>query len=99
MPGAAPVRVIAERHVTDRLMQANAVWPGSGRPLDGLRWSERRALSRLLEADVVRRDAPDRYYLYVPAYVARRTHRRQRAMIALVFVAIALAVTAALAVY
>jgi hypothetical protein len=97
MPGAVPVRVIAERHITDRLMQANAVSPGSGKPLDGLRWSERRALARLVAADVVRREAPDRYYLYAPAYVARRIHRRQRATIALLFVAIALAVTAALA--
>ncbi len=97
MPGAVPARLIAERHISDRLMQANAVWPGSGQPLDALRWSERRALSRLLAADVVREEAPGRYYLYVPAYVARKNHRRQRLAIALIFVAIALAVTAILA--
>jgi hypothetical protein len=92
-----PYRAIAERRLTDRLMHANAVSPGSGQPLDALRWSERRVLPRLLAADVVREEAPGRYYLYVPAYVARKNHRRQRLAIGLIFVIVALAVTAILA--
>jgi hypothetical protein len=88
MPGV-PYRVIAERHVTDRLLQLNAVAPGGGRPLADLSWSEERAVKRLVAAGVIREEAAGVYYLYAPAYVARRNHRRQRIAIALIFVAIA----------
>jgi hypothetical protein len=85
--------LIAERRVCERLLQANAVWAGSGRTLDDLRGSEQRALRRLVASGVIRDDGAGRYYLYAPAYVALRGHRRQRLLLALVFVLLALALT------
>jgi hypothetical protein len=84
-----PYRAIAERHVCDRLLQANAVWPGNGQPLENLRGIEARALRRLLAADVIREERPDRYYLYAPAYAARMSGRRRRILIALLLVVFA----------
>jgi hypothetical protein len=95
MPGP-PVRVIAERHLTERLLQTNAVSPGSGQPLEGLTWAEGRALHRLIAADVVREDGDNRYYLYAPAYAARVRSRRQRVAMLVIFIIVALAVTALL---
>jgi hypothetical protein len=95
MPGP-PVRVIAERHLTERLLQTNAVSPGSGQPLEGLTWAEGRALRRLIAADVVREEGDKRYYLYAPAYAARVRSRRQRMALLLIFVIAALLLTALL---
>jgi hypothetical protein len=94
MVGVPPVRVIAERHVTDRLLQTNAVSPGSGQPLEGLTWAEGRALQRLIAADVVHEDGDKRFYLYAPAYAAHTRARRQRLTLALLFVVAALVLTA-----
>jgi hypothetical protein len=96
MVAGPPVRVVAERHVTDRLLQTNAVWPGSGQPLEGLTWAEGRALQRLTAADVVREDGDKRFYLYAPAYAAHTRARRQRLKLALLFVVAAVALTALL---
>jgi hypothetical protein len=85
---AVPYRAIAERRLTNRLLQMNAVWPGSGQPLDDLRFIERRALQRLVASDVIRDEGAGRYYLYAPAYAARNASRRQRAMIAMIVVLI-----------
>ncbi len=85
MPGVPP-GVIAERRLTDRLLRANAVWPGNGQPLDGLRWIERRRLQRLIAAGVIREEGDGRYYLYAPAYAARMSGRRQRIVIIMLFV-------------
>jgi hypothetical protein len=81
-----PYRAIAERRVSDRLLQSNAVWPGSGQPLENLRWIERRALQRLLKSGVIREESAGRYYLYAPAYAARMSGRRQRLLIVMLFV-------------
>jgi predicted transcriptional regulator len=88
-----PYRFIAERRVCERLLQANAVCPGSGRQLGDLRASEQRALRRLIESGVIRDEGEGRYYLYAPAYVAMRRHRRQRILLALLFAILALALT------
>jgi hypothetical protein len=85
-----PHRAIAERRVTDRLMESNAVWPGSGQPLENLRPGQARALTRLLDAGVIREDGAGRYYLYAPAYAARMTSRRWRIAIALICVIVAM---------
>ena len=85
-----PYRAIAERRVTDRLLQANAVWPGSGQPLEQLRWPQQRALARLLTAGVIREEGDRRYYVYAPAYTARMTGRRRRMVIAMICVIIAM---------
>jgi hypothetical protein len=84
-----PPRVIAEYRVCQRLLQANAVWPGSGVLLENLRWLQERALARLVRAGVVREESPRHYYLYAPAYAARIHSRRQRALIAMIFVIVA----------
>jgi len=78
--------VIAERRLIDRLLRSNAVWPGNGQPLDGLRWIESRRLQRLIAAGVIRDEGDGRYYLYAPAYAARMSGRRQRVLIAMLFV-------------
>jgi hypothetical protein len=88
-----PYRFIAERRVCERLLQANAVFPGGGRQLGHLRASEQRALRRLVESGVIRDEGDGRYYLYAPAYVALRRHRRQRILLALLFAVVALALT------
>lgn len=80
-----PARAIAEYHVCQRLLQANAVWAGSGQPLENLRGTEQRALDRLVRAGVIREEGPGRYYLYAPAYAARIHSRRQRALMAMIF--------------
>jgi hypothetical protein len=90
MPGAPPYRLIAERHVTDRLLHANAVWPGSGQPLELTRGSQRRALARLIAAGVVREEGDHRYYLYAPAFVTRVDNRRRRLLIAMICVIVAM---------
>jgi hypothetical protein len=81
-----PYRIIAERHLTDRLMQANAVWPGSGQPLETRSGGEQRALQRLVAAGVVREEGAGHFYLYVPAYATRLTQRRWRMAIAIIVV-------------
>ena len=81
---AVPYRAIAERRVTDRLLQANAVWPGSGQPLVPLRARHQRALARLLTAGVIREEGDRRYYLYAPAYAAHMANRRRRVVIAII---------------
>ncbi len=86
-------RFVAERRVCERLLRANAVWPGSGRQLDNLRAGERRALRRLVESGVIRDEGEGRFYLYAPAYVALRSHRRQRILLVLLFAILALALT------
>ncbi len=88
-----PYRIVAERRVCERLLQTNAVWPGSGRPLDNLRGTEQRALRRLVASGVIRDESDGRYYLYAPAYVALRGHRRQRIFLVLLFIILALALT------
>ena len=87
---APPYRAIAERRLTDRLMLANAVWPGSGDTLENLPGLEQRALKRLIAAGVVREEGAGHYYLYAPAYAARRANRRRRVVIALILVIIAM---------
>ena len=84
-----PYRAIAERRLLDRLLQSNAVWPGSGQPLDGLRAIERRTLRRLVTSGVIREEGAGRYYLYAPAYAALKHSRRQRFVLALIFVVVA----------
>jgi hypothetical protein len=86
---AVPARAIAEYHVCQRLLQANAVWPGSGQPLENLRATEGRALNRLVRAGVIRDEGQSRYYLYAPAYAARIDARRQRKLMAMLFLVIA----------
>jgi hypothetical protein len=81
-----PYRAIAERRVTDRLLQANAVWPGNGRAIDVHRGSERRALQRLVASGVIRAEGDGRYYVDAPAYAARMASRRRRTLIALLWV-------------
>jgi hypothetical protein len=83
---APPYRAIAERRLTDRLLRANAVWPGSGQPLEGLRAAERRALPRLVADGVIREERAGRYYVDAPAYAAHMARRRKRALIALIVV-------------
>jgi hypothetical protein len=63
-------RAIAERRVSDRLLLANAVWPGSGQPLEHLRQGHQRALKRLVAAGVIREEGDGRYYLYAPTWPA-----------------------------
>jgi hypothetical protein len=89
-----PYRVVAERRVTERLFQTNAVWPGHGQPLADLRGGDRRALRRLLASGVVRDEGAGSYYVFAPAYAAMRGHRRQRLILVLLFVVLALALTA-----
>src|SRR5471032_1716421 len=84
-----PARAIAEYHVCQRLLQANAVWPGSGVLLENLRGSHERSLARLVRAGVIREESPRHYYLYAPAYAARVHSRRQRALMAMIFVVVA----------
>ena len=84
-----PARAIAEYHVCQRLLQANAVWAGSGQPLENLRPSERRSLDRLVRAGVIREEGPGRFYLYAPAYAARIHARRQRVLMAMIFLVVA----------
>jgi hypothetical protein len=86
MTAAAPVALIAERHVVMRLMRAGAVSADTARPLDGLRWVEARRLKRLLEAGVVHESPPGRYYLDPPALADRLTSQRRRAAILLAVV-------------
>jgi hypothetical protein len=85
-----PYRAIAERRVTDRLMEANAVWPGSGRPLEDLRGAQQRALARLLTAGVIREEGDHHYYVYAPAYASRMSNRRRRLAMAMIGVIIAM---------
>jgi hypothetical protein len=85
-----PYRAIAERRVTDRLMAANAVWPGSSQPLEHLRPGQARALTRLVTAGVIREEGAGRYYLYAPAYAARMSSRRRRIAIAMICVIVAM---------
>jgi hypothetical protein len=91
---AIPYRVVAERRVTERLLQMNAVSPGSGQPLADLRGSDGRALRRLAASGVIRDEGAGRYYVYAPAYAAMRGHRRQRLILVLLFVALAMTLTA-----
>ena len=86
-----PYRAIAERRVTERLLQANAVWPGSGQTLEHLRPGHRRALQRLVADGVIREEGDGRYYLYAPAYAARLAGRRTRVIVALLCVIAAMA--------
>ena len=90
-----PYRAIAERRVADRLLRANAVWPGSGQPLENLRASHGRALRRLVAAGVIREEGAGRYYLYAPAYAAHMAGRRRRILIALAIVIALAALTSA----
>jgi len=90
MPGGPPYRVIAERHVTDRLLHANAVWPGNGQPLELTRGSQRRALARLIAAGVIREEGDHHYYVYAPAYAARIDNRRRRMAVVLICVIVAM---------
>ena len=83
-----PARAIAEYHVCQRLLQANAVWPGSGVLLENLRGSHERSLARLVRAGVIREEAPRHYYLYAPAYAARIHARRQRKLMAFLFLVV-----------
>lgn len=87
-----PYRAIAERHVTDRLLLANAVWPGNGQPLEIRRGSERRALQRLVAAGVIREEGDGRYHVYAPSYAAHMAGRRQRILLVLLFVLTAAAI-------
>jgi membrane protein required for beta-lactamase induction len=86
-------RAIAERRLTDRLLLLNAVWPGSGQPLEDLHSSQRRALTRLVADGVIREEGAGRFYLDAPAYAAHMASRRKRAMIALIVVILAMALT------
>lgn len=88
-----PYRAIAERRVCDRLLTLNAVWPGSGQPLEGLRWSQQRALHRLVASGAIREEGAGSYYLHAPAYAAHMAWRRKRILIALLVVMIAMMVT------
>jgi hypothetical protein len=88
-----PHRFIAERRLCERLLQANAVWPGDSRQLGDLGAGEQRALRRLIESGVIRNAGEGRYSLYAPAYVALRRHRRQRILLALLFLVLALTLT------
>jgi len=85
-----PYRAIAERRVTERLLQANAVWPGSGQPLEPLHGVQARALSRLVAEGVIREEGAGRYYLHAPAYAAHMGNRRRRIAIALICVIVAM---------
>ena len=85
-----PNRVIAERRVTDRLMEANAVWPGNGRPREDLRGAQQRALARLVAAGVIREDGDRHYYIYAPAYASRMSNRRHRIVIVMIGVILAM---------
>jgi len=85
-----PYRAIAERRVTDRLLQANAVWPGSGQPLENLHAAQARALTRLIAKGVIREEGAGHYYVYAPAYAAHLASRRRRVMIAMICVIIAM---------
>jgi hypothetical protein len=85
-----PYRAIAERRLTDRLLQTNAVWPGSGQPLEGLRPGRARALKRLVAAGVIREEGAGRYYLDAPAYAAHMANRRRRILIVLISVIVAM---------
>ena len=85
-----PNRAIAERLVIDRLLQANAVWPGSGQPLERLRASHGRALKRLVAAGVIREEGDGPFYLYAPAYAAHMANRRKRVIIAMICVIVAM---------
>ena len=87
---APPYRAIAERRVTERLLQANAVWPGSGQPLEHLRPGHHRALKRLVAAGVIREEGDGRYYLNAPAYAAHMASRRKRVIIAMICVIVAM---------
>jgi hypothetical protein len=84
-----PYRAIAERRVTNRLLEANAVWPGSGQPLEPARAIERRALQRLVASGVIREEGQGHYYLYAPAYAAHLEGRRKRTLLAMIFILIA----------
>jgi hypothetical protein len=88
---APPYRAIAERKITDRLLQANAVWPGSGQPLEHLHGAQTRALARLVAEGVIREEGAGHYYVYAPAYAAHMGNRRRRVMIAMICVIIAMA--------
>jgi hypothetical protein len=94
---APPYRAIAERRVTDRLLQANAVWPGSGQPLEGLRAGQQRALQRLVADGVIRDEGGGHYYVYAPAYAAHMARRRKRAMIAVMVTILAAMLSSAVA--
>ena len=91
---APPYRAIAERKVTDRLLLANAVWPGSGQPLENLRAAQARALKRLIAKGVIREEGADHYYVYAPAYAAHQASRRKRVLIAVLAAIIAMMVAA-----
>ena len=86
---AVPARALAEYHVCQRLLQANAVWPGSGQPLENLLATQKRALDRLVRAGVIREEGQGHYYLYAPAYAARIHGRRQRVLMVLLFFVVA----------
>jgi CHASE1-domain containing sensor protein len=86
---AVPARAIAEYHVCLRLLQVDAVWAGNGQPLENLRPSEQRSLDRLVRAGVIREEGPGRFYLYAPAYAARIHARRQRKLMAFLFLVVA----------
>jgi hypothetical protein len=88
-----PYRAIAERRVCDRLLTLNAVWPGSGQPLEGLRWMQQRALQRLLAAGVILEDSPGRFYLHAPTYASHMARRRKRIRIALIVVVVLMILT------
>ena len=86
-------RLVAERHVSDRLMQANAVWPGSGQPLDALRERAARASPPARGGRRYARRRPAATTSTRRPTSALQGHRRQRMVLVLLFVILALALT------
>ena len=89
-----PHGLIVERRLIDRLLRANAVMPSTAQPLELRRGSERRRLTRLLDAGVIREASSGRYHLDAPALAERVASRRRRA--AIVFIVMALVLAGAL---